>query len=131
MRDYYSAYLTKNIEISQGSEGAKGAEGAYAPFAPSLPWDIPENFSPEIPSAPFAPSLNDDIPENFSTEDLVLAPEDLEQFFYEIEERIAIMIYDGGMPEEEAEVSARDDVQSAWQRSKEGLAKLNAGEPIH
>ena len=33
----------------------------------------------------------------------MIAPEDLEQVFYEIEERIGIMTYDGGVRQEEAE----------------------------
>ena len=75
MRDYYSAYLGKNIEILPGGEGAKGAEGAFAPFAPSLGRDISENFSHETHSAPFAPLLTKDIPGNFLSEDFVLGPE--------------------------------------------------------
>ena len=118
MRDYYLSYLGKKTEIPPRCEGAKGAEGAYAPSAPSVGRDIPENFTHEVPSAP---SLTYDFPENFSSEDLFITPEELEQFFFEIEERIAIMVYDGGMPEDEAEVNARADVHSAWQRSRVGL----------
>jgi len=125
MRDYYLSYLGKKTEIPPRCEGAKGAEGAYAPFAPSVERDIPENCPLDAPFAPFARSLTEEIPETNRYEDLLIAPEDLEQFFFENEERVAIMIHDGGMAEHEAEVNARADVRSAWVIYYASISSLN------
>ena len=84
MRDYYTAYVSARVEKTQehlDSEGAKGAEGSYAPFAPSVDYECSENFPADLHRS----VLNEDGPGT-----------DL------FEERVAVMMYDGGLAEEEA-----------------------------
>jgi hypothetical protein len=84
MRDYYIAYVSDRLEKTENRadrEGAKGAEDPFAPFAPSLPNGYTEklaNMDPGIVPALYGPG---------------------NEIF---EERVAIMMFDGGLGEAEA-----------------------------
>lgn len=84
MRDYYTAYVSARVEKTQEraeTEGAKGAEGSFEPFAPSVDYESPENLPLDIPAS----VLDEDGPGTDT-----------------FEERIAIMMFDGGLTEVEA-----------------------------
>ena len=84
MRDYYTAYVASRVGKTQehlDSEGAKGAEGPFEPFAPSVDYECAENFSLDLAAS----VLNEDGPGTDT-----------------FEERVAIMMYDGGLSEAEA-----------------------------
>ena len=84
MRDYYSEFVTSRYEKTQKppfTEGTKGAEAPSVPFAPSVYSEYSESSA--ATDADAVQSAN--VPRN--------------EIF---EERVAIMIYDGGLSEAEA-----------------------------
>ena len=83
MRDYYAEFLARNSPEPSAGEGAKVSEV-------SVP-------VPHDPFAPFAPTDSHHLDENAHLKTNI--PDDLRD---EIEERIAIMIFDGGITEREA-----------------------------
>jgi hypothetical protein len=129
MRDYYSEYIGKKLQYPSRTEGTKGAEGCIsagstpsAPFAPSVSYEIPEISGAGsqqwggdgVPSAPFDPSVSCDIPEIFKAQFAHLDAASRQQLSFEIEERVAIMMFDGGSPEPEATAAAAADVLRRW-----------------
>ena len=84
MRDYYLDFVSNRCEKTEKrakSEGAKGAEDLFVPFAPSVDSEYPE----KIVCGRADGSPNSDAHRN--------------EIF---EERIAIMIFDGGLNEADA-----------------------------
>ena len=84
MRDYFLDFVSNQNEKNQKrlkNEGAKGAEDPFAPFAPFVDSEYPEIFA-HTRSEAFQTS---NVPGN--------------EIF---EERIAIMVYDGGLSEDDA-----------------------------
>ncbi|MDI1241508.1 MAG: hypothetical protein PSX80_06265 [bacterium] len=85
MRDYYTSYVSARVEKTEkrsDRKGAKGAEGSCAPFAPSVDYECSEDLTTSPPEG----VLNED------------AAPGTDAF----EERVAIMMYDGGLSEAEA-----------------------------
>jgi hypothetical protein len=81
MRDYYTTYVSSRVEKTRerrDSEGAKGAKDPSAPFAPSVDYERSDN----LPLDRSASVLNEDGPGTDT-----------------FEERVAIMVYDGGLSE--------------------------------
>ena len=100
MRDYYSEYLGKKLQNVTETEVSKVSKGAF-PVGRD-PFDT------------FDTSVSYKIPEIFRTHFASLAAEARQQLLFEIEERIAIMMLDGGMPENDAHSGAVADVLRAW-----------------
>lgn len=83
MRDYYVEYISKQRKSREGAntKGAKGTEGSFAPYAPRVDWE----FSKTAPAA-----------------DLGFVSEAQDEQSIIVEERIAIMMFDGGLSEDDA-----------------------------
>jgi hypothetical protein len=85
MRDYYLEFISNQGEKTQkpsDDEGTKGAEGAFVPIAP-LPHDV---------------SSTKNLVERFGFP--AEEPDEEESIIFE--ERVAVMMYDGGLTEVEA-----------------------------
>ena len=84
MRDYFLDFVSDQDEKNQKRPIIEGAKGAEDPFVP------------------FAPLVNSEYPEIFAD----AGPDDLKNYYIPgneiFEERIAIMMYDGGLSEAEA-----------------------------
>jgi len=84
MRDYYLDFVSNRDEKTQKRvtrEGAKGAEDPCVPFAPSADSEYPENSG----------NTRSDAAENSTVT--------VDEIF---EERVAIMMFDGGLNEADA-----------------------------
>jgi hypothetical protein len=81
MRDYYLNFVSNQGEKTQNrtkTKGTKGAEDPFVPFAPSVDSEYSEKLVSEC-------ALNSNVPKN-----------DI------FEERVAIMMFEGGLSEAEA-----------------------------
>lgn len=110
MRDYYAEFLLDNSPDSAPGEGAKGSKGS--------------DPAPQVPFDPFAPSASYGFDEN--EQDIQGFPEHLND---EIEERIAIMIFDGRLTEDQAwaHVAAVYNAERSTEESTERMTALVTG----
>ena len=100
MRDYYSEYLGKKLQDTPVKEVSKVSKGCsshgnipFDTFDTSFPYGIPEIFGSQFSS---------------------LDADSRQQLLFEIEERIAIMMFDGGLSETDANAAAVADVLRGW-----------------
>lgn len=144
MTDYYSEYLAeyfdepKKIAVSKVSKDASDtAFDTFETFDTSVPKGIEENRplptkanksckidvskvakgSSESTSETFDTfdtSILDDYPKNQTLADVLADHDQRTQYEYELEERAAVMEYDGGLDRDEAERRAKVEVDSIW-----------------
>ena len=96
MRDYYAEYIGKKSENMTETELTKLTKAENNPFVSFVSEQTDVNLK------------------KFCLDDLLKNVEMKEQFEFEIEERTAIMIFDGGMSEAEAIKLARENVKQTW-----------------
>ena len=100
MRDYYSEYLGKKLQNAPETEVSKVSKGCSSPG--NAPLDT------------FDTSFSYGIPGIFGSRFSSLDADSRQQLLFEIEERIAIMMFDGGLGETEANAAAVADVLPGW-----------------
>ena len=100
MKDYYADFLIKNSENIPESKVSKVSKGSFEG----------ENGAFDT----FDTECSDVYLKIFSLDELLENDELREQFEFEVEERTAIMIFDGEMLESEAATFARANVERIW-----------------
>jgi len=110
MRDYYAEFLAENSPEPTPCEGAKGSKGS--------------DPAPQVSFDPFAPSASYGFDENKRSRPSL--PEHLKD---EIDERIAIMIFDGCLTEDQAwaHVAAVYNLERSTEESTDRMTALVTG----
>ncbi len=97
MKDYYAEYLNKKNRNVLETLVPKVSKGVIQPLKEAFDTKHPDEYSKKFLENLFANS-----------------PDLRDQFEFEIQERIAFMTIDGGLPETEAEKAATETTTDIW-----------------